>query len=113
MVVYASGQQLLTTAFLHQYNKTEVAGDDKERSARIKGASKPCRDDSPRSVKMRNEEGTAYTMPGGRVGGYCSVERSEISRERSLPERAQPASTAMREMKIVSLDPEWDLEDPE
>lgn len=43
-------------------------------------------DERPRSVKMRNEEGTARMTPRRRVGGYCSAERPEISRERSLEE---------------------------
>ncbi|KYN11559.1 hypothetical protein ALC57_16343 [Trachymyrmex cornetzi] len=43
-------------------------------------------DERPRSVKMRNDEGTIRMTPRRRVGGYCSVERPEISRERSPEE---------------------------
>ncbi|KYN04566.1 hypothetical protein ALC62_04557 [Cyphomyrmex costatus] len=43
-------------------------------------------DERPRSVKMRNDEGTVRMTPRRRVGGYCSAERPEISRERSPEE---------------------------
>ncbi|KYN31351.1 hypothetical protein ALC56_14232 [Trachymyrmex septentrionalis] len=43
-------------------------------------------DECPRSVKMRNDEGTVRMTPRQRVGGYCSVERPEISRESSSEE---------------------------
>ena len=54
-------------------------------------------DKRPRSVKMRNDEGTVRVTPRRRVGGYCSV---EISRERSPEESISRLDT--REIEIVS-----------
>lgn len=72
-------------SFLHRYNKrprsrTMTKGGTRTKDERGVEAEP---DERPQSVKMRND---ARMTPRRRVGGYCSAERPEISRERSLEE---------------------------
>jgi len=89
-------------SFLHRYNKRprlRMVTKGRMRTKNEKGVeAEP--DKRPRSVKMRNDEGTVRMTPRRRVGGYCSVERPEISRERSPEESISRLDT--REIEIVS-----------
>lgn len=75
-------------SFLRRYNKkprsrTMTKGGTRTKDERGVEAEPGER---PQSVKMRNDEGTVRMTLRRRVGGYCSAERPEISRERSLEE---------------------------
>lgn len=68
-------------------------------------------DEHPRSVKMRNDEGTARMTPRRRVGGYCSAETGDFAGEISRGEHSSRLDSHERDREIVSQ--ERKLEDPD